>query len=117
MLLRIDKSKHGHTEWYFQTYVYQCERCGKEFTKSKPDKRSLYCSECKAFDDRQKAKEKAKKQTEANERKLRSIEKKYQKALWSLSELMGDKGIYISLGYEDLYFPSFEELRKWIENE
>lgn len=47
----------------------------------------------------------------------KKIENKYQKALWALSELMGDKGIYVSLGYRDLYFPSFEELRKWIEND
>lgn len=37
------------------------------------------------------------------------------KAEWSLQSLMGDKGIYIELGYEELYFPTFEELRKWIE--
>lgn len=43
--------------------------------------------------------------------------KKYVKSLWALSELMGDNGIYISLGYKDLHFATFEELRKWIEDE
>lgn len=41
---------------------------------------------------------------------------RYLKSLWALSELMGDKGIYIRLGFKDLYFATFEELRKWIED-
>lgn len=44
-----------------------------------------------------------------------STQRKLNKALWALHEQMGDKGIYIELGYEELYFPTFEELRKWIE--
>lgn len=46
-----------------------------------------------------------------------AYEKALNKSLWALNDLMGDKGIYISLGYKDLYFASFEELSKWIEND
>lgn len=56
MFLRVENPKN-RDKWYFKTYVYKCDRCGKEFTHAKKDRRIQYCGECHSFLDKAKAKE------------------------------------------------------------
>ena len=54
-LLRVEEPKHTNA-WYFRTFVYECEKCHKEYTRHTCNNRiSPLCGKCSRELDRIKA--------------------------------------------------------------
>lgn len=101
MFLRREERNRG--AWYFDRYIYSCDKCGAEFYHAKKDSRIKLCAKCHKEQERVKALEKS----QRDKKRIEELEKALDIAYRSI--VYYQKLLYQQLEWND------EDVKKWKE--